>query len=97
MDSNQIVEAVNSLNATVRRLIFAFECDRGLEMGRNGYYKKDEAEKAFYELRFDDRDELERRHDKHEEEELHAFIYSKASKAERKAFFQKQIELLEGN
>ena len=90
MDNNQIVEAVNSLNATVRRLIFAFECDRGLEMGRNGYYKKHEAREDYFALRYGEPEDPE-------EQEILDFISSKASKAERKAFFEKQIAALEAN
>jgi hypothetical protein len=88
MDTNQVVEAVNSLNATVRRLIFAFECDRGLELGRNGYYKKDEVRNTYYA-------ECPEEHQDPYEEFVERMVTSTLSKAERKAFFQKQIEMLE--
>lgn len=90
MDNNQIVEAVNSLNATVRRLIFAFECDRGLEMGRNGYYKKEDVRNSYY-------TDFPEEHQDPYEVFVEQQVNSKLSKDERKAFFQKQIELLEGN
>ena len=90
MDNQAIQEAINNLNATIRRLIFAYEADRGLELGRNGYYKKDEARQDYDRLRYGDPvNDLE--------EDIQDFISSDASKAERKAFFQKQIELLEAN
>ncbi len=79
-----IEEAINNLNATVRRLIFAYECDRGLELGRNGYYKKEE---ALQEL-------LDGEPEDPRTEEILDFVQSKTSKAERRAFFQKQIDLL---
>ena len=81
----KLIEAVNSLNATVRRLIFAYECDRGLELGRNGYYKKTDAIQHFWDMG-------EEVHP--DEAAMLEFVTSKTSSAERKAFFQKQLDLL---
>ena len=90
MGTKLIAEAINNLNAIICRLIFAFECDRGLELGRNCYYKKDEAHRDNFRL-------MDGEPVGDFEEDIQDFITSKASKAQRKAFFQKQIELLEAN
>lgn len=99
MENSQITEAINGLNATIRRLIFAYECDRGLELGRNGYYKKDEA-RDVYELMSEAastgaRGLKQAQWILEDQAEQESQYLSSISKAERKAFFQKQLELLE--
>ena len=42
-DSQMSAEALNGINATLRRLVFAYEAVNGIELGPRGYYRVEDA------------------------------------------------------